>query len=152
LTTSDENVGLVYYKRRANGTFKKSMYQGSSFYDLVHFRNIQVTFGVEVNPDTGKANLRKITNSDWIYKIKGLKVYYNEKPGKQLRKNTDSTLLGVTTAKNRIQILNNLDKTKPDFLSEVLIPPKSFISDFKFLNEDHLVMLTDSGKLNMFKI
>lgn len=37
LTQASDNVGLLYFKKKSSGTFKKTLYSGSSFYDLIHF-------------------------------------------------------------------------------------------------------------------
>ena len=88
LSKSDQRQGLLHFKKE-NGSFRRNnLMNGSSFYDLLYFRSLRLAFGFEVESDSGIANLRKIsTNSNWVYKIKNVRGYYNEHPGKQLRKN-----------------------------------------------------------------
>jgi len=88
LSKSDQRQGLYMFKKE-NGSFKRNnLMNGSSFYDLIYFKSLKVAFGFEVESDSGIANIRKISPaSGWIYKVKNVKGYYNESPGKQLRKN-----------------------------------------------------------------
>ena len=118
LSKSEQKQGLLHFKKE-NGSFRRNnLMNGSSFYDLTYFKSLGVAFGFEVESDSGIANLRKISaTSGWVYKIKSIRGYYNENPGKQLRKNPMENILGIVTNKNRISLLTDLGETTPRLLS-----------------------------------
>jgi hypothetical protein len=90
---------------------------GSSFHDLVYFSSLKIAFGFEVEPESGICIIRKISIlPGWVYRLKNINGYYNEVPGKQLRKNSLETILGVVTKANKIEFLGLLHTTNPTIL------------------------------------
>ena len=151
LTQAEDRTGLVYFKRRNTGLTKKSIHKGSSFYDLIHIERLGIVFGFEVNPQSGLAGLRKISRTEWVYKIRNFPLYYNEKPGKQLRKDRFETRIGVTTGKNEITILHDLARSFPQVLKVIEVKKGDYIIDFRLIGDDCLATVSENGYLNIYK-
>ena len=125
---------------------------GGSFYDIIYYPEIRIGFGFEVNPFSGLTTLKKIMNHEWVSKIHIVDAYYNEKPGKQLRKDRYEQLLGVMTGKMQITILGDLSKTEtPKKMAVIDVDQGNYIIDFKFLGEDTLMLITENGLLSVYK-
>lgn len=132
------------------------MLAGFSYVDLVYFKRLHKGFTAQLDKKTGELTLMYIDlHTKEVNPIMFVESigYYNLRPGKQLRKCSVGEHLGYTTKANQITIYKGLMYpmiTETSNIRVQLEKIEDFIIDFKFMMQNTVVVVTDSGFISTY--